>query len=342
MPLLSSLDAARRMVLASLAPWLGGFYGDRGRRIAWGGTLGIALALALSVRFPLALLALGPLVLGVPHLLSDVRYLVVRPGAHRRPLLFVFVWLPLAATWLFPRLEVGLLALVGAALVARTRPLSKGVGLVVASTIYAIAWFLPGSFSLAFAHAHNFVAAIVLLCFSRSIRRALVPTLAFALLSGLTLSGAFDPWLEFAAASALPGGADLPNAIRQYAPFCSSDAVATRVVVLFVFAQSVHYTIWLRLLPDEARSRKGLTSFTRSFLTLQKDFGRLALSVFVLASLVFCIWGASSPEPARIGYLRFAGFHGYLELAFLALVLLEGRPQWIPSLRTTDAKGQLA
>src|SRR5690349_10174573 len=39
-----------------------------------------SVALALSVLAPTLLLIAGPLLLGVPHLLSDVRYLVLRPA----------------------------------------------------------------------------------------------------------------------------------------------------------------------------------------------------------------------------------------------------------------------
>lgn len=346
MALLSSLDAVRRKILHVFAPWLGSFYGNPSRRIAWAGTFGIVFALALSLRFPLALLALGPLVLGVPHLLSDVRYLIVKPGAHRRPLIVLLVLLPLAATWLFPKLEVGLLALVGATLAARTNLFRKAIAFGVVSALYAAAFTLPATFSLVFAHAHNFIAAVVLLCFSRSLRHALAPAIVFAVLSIVMLSGGFDGFSQHAAASALRTGTDLRQAMWQYAPFCPNETTAIRFVVLFVFAQSVHYSIWLRLVPDEARPRKGLPSFSRSFRALRDDFGRLVLAGFALASTTFLVWGARDLEPARLGYLRFAAFHGYLELAFLALLVLEGREQWIPSLQpraaTSEPKGAIA
>src|SRR6478735_2828061 len=42
-----------------------------------------SIALVLSVLAPTLLLIAGPLLLGVPHLLSDVRYLVLRPALSR-------------------------------------------------------------------------------------------------------------------------------------------------------------------------------------------------------------------------------------------------------------------
>ena len=330
---LATVDAIRRAVLRGLAPWLGRLYGSRERRVAWLGSVGIVVALLLSLRFPLALFAVGPLLLGVPHLLADVRYLVVQPKAHKRPLLVFFVLLPLAATWMFPTLKIGMLSVVGAALIARATLLRKVLGIAVAAALYGAALLAPSSFALVFAHAHNFIAAIVLLCFSRSVRHALLPVLLFAVMSALTLGGAFDALCLGAASSALPGGADIGAAVWQYAPFCRTETMALRLVVLFVFAQSVHYTIWLRLLPDEARPRKGLRSFQNTVVALRNDIGTLGLSVFAIASVVFIAWGIRSLEPARLGYLRIAAFHGYLELAFLMLLVLEGRTRgtkWVP------------
>ena len=330
---LLTFDAVRRRLLRGFAPWLGKLYGSREKRVAWFGSLSVLIALLLSLRFPLALFALGPLLLGVPHLLSDVRYLVVQPKAHKRPLIALFVLVPLAATWVSPTLKVGMLSVVGAALIARTTWFRKVLGITVASGLYVAALLAPSSFALLFAHGHNFIAAIILLCFSRSVRHAILPVLLFCAISLLTMGGAFDAFTLDAARSALPGGASLGVAIWQYAPFCRTETMAARLVVLFVFAQSVHYTIWLRLLPDEARPRKGLRSFQQTYVAIRNDVGSLALLVFAIAAVFFVVWGMRSLEPARLGYLRIAAFHGYLELSFLMLLALEGRTRgdaWVP------------
>lgn len=328
--ILATADSLRRHVLRLGAPVFGRLYGDRAARIAFVGSLAVLLALGVCMRFPLALFALGPLVLGVPHLLADVRYLVVLPQAHRRPWLVLFVLLPLAATFYSPTLKVGLVSVVGAALVARTTLVRKLLGIFGASALYALALVAPASFSLLFAHAHNFIAAIVLLAFSRSVRHALAPVALFLVASFALLSGVLDGFLVAAADSALPTGADLGTVLAQYAPFCESLPVALRFIVLFVFAQSVHYTIWLRLLPDEARSKKGLRTFQGSFQALRNDLGLLPLALALLGATVFAVWGLRSLESARLGYLQVAAFHGYLELAFLMLLFLEGRQVWLP------------
>ena len=114
-------DALRRGALRIAAPLVAPLYARRELRVAWLGSIAIVVSLALSLAYPLALLSLGPLLLGVPHLLSDVRYLVVKPRAHARWSLVLFVLVPLAATWVSPTLKVGLVATLGAARIAERR-----------------------------------------------------------------------------------------------------------------------------------------------------------------------------------------------------------------------------
>ena len=78
----------------------------------------VAVALACTLAAPLSLLTLGPLCLGVPHLVADLRYLVVRQGLHRRPRLLLGVAPFLALAVLDPQLGWGSCAVAAAALAA--------------------------------------------------------------------------------------------------------------------------------------------------------------------------------------------------------------------------------
>src|SRR4051812_23892396 len=88
-PILRLLDAGRgrglRLVSSLLGPSrMRPLLADRQLRVALSGSFAMALALVLTLYCPLLLLIISPLVLGVPHLLADVRYLVAQPGHHRR------------------------------------------------------------------------------------------------------------------------------------------------------------------------------------------------------------------------------------------------------------------
>jgi len=69
---------------------------DRQLRVNTLALLGITTSLVLTAGAPLWLLVVGPLALGVPHLLADVRYLVVRPGLHRSRAWWLLAAAPLA------------------------------------------------------------------------------------------------------------------------------------------------------------------------------------------------------------------------------------------------------
>lgn len=81
----------------------------------------------------MGLLAVGPIALGVPHLVADVRYLVARPALHRRGTFWFAVALPSAAAWFAPHAWVGMLALVGGALVARASAARKIAAVAIAA-----------------------------------------------------------------------------------------------------------------------------------------------------------------------------------------------------------------
>src|SRR6188472_4040084 len=83
--LLSPLDRARTalFVRATRVPLLRPVLLEKRRRVPALLLLHASAALVLSVLSPTLLLIAGPLLLGVPHLLADLRYLVLRPALSR-------------------------------------------------------------------------------------------------------------------------------------------------------------------------------------------------------------------------------------------------------------------
>ncbi len=320
------LDAVRRLWLRALGRFAPHLLSNRGARIAVLGTFSIALTLSLSVARPIMMVALGPLLFGVPHLVSDVRYLVAKPRLHRRWAFWGFVALPLAMASIPSARIVAPLSWIGGCLVARCSRTMRGVALVMA-TVAAAVYIAGGAMSeFVFAHAHNFVAALlVLVVFTRSRTHALVPIAVFILFSIALLGGVFDQTLlSKGALTGITGGATLYDAVRHYARYSIPGPAALRLVALFVFAQGVHYLLWLRVIPDESRERPGIRSFGSSFRALQRDTGLVFLCVAGALWALFALWGWFAAEDARLAYLHLASFHGHLEIAFLAIALLEG------------------
>jgi hypothetical protein len=79
--------------------------------------------------------------------------------------------------------------------------------------------------------------------------------------------------------------------------------------------------------PDDDRPRPGLRSFRSSFRALLADCGAPLLALTAAAVLVFALGAVVDAYAARTAYLRLALFHGPLELAVVAIRLLERAPR---------------
>jgi hypothetical protein len=328
--LLAPVDALRSAVLAvagrALRPWIR----SRDLRVsAYAIVAGLA-GLALCVVAPLWLLALGPLVLGVAHLVSDVRYLVARRGFHRRWPLALSTGLVLLAVSFAPRFAVGALAPFAAILCARAPLGHRALALAAWTAVYLSALAAGPVVDYVFAHAHN-VVAIALWATWRPrgspVRWAVLST--FALGVAALSSGLFDPLMaRLGSLSRAPAELDLATLTRSLAApwMASHPRFALRLTLVFAFAQSMHYAVWLRLLPEDDRGRAGVRSFVSSYRALREDLGGVALAVSALLAFALVPWSLRSVAQARDGYLSVAVFHGYLELAVGALFLLEGSP----------------
>lgn len=324
--LLAPADSVRSAVLRALAPLVAPLFADRERRVRWLGLFSVATALLVTAVVPLWSLALGPVLLGVPHLVADVRYLVVRPGLHREwPTLSLMI-APLLAVSLGATPAVGLLAVLPAVFLGPRRRLGPLVAVLLGWLgLSALALVFAYEFMLAFVHVHNLVA--LGLWWAMAPRRAAMAWVPLAVIGGTALifTGALEPLLTLA------GGWAAPLTETSFEAFVTTTTpdldptLAARVVLSFCFLQSIHYAVWLRLVPDDARPRRAPRPFLASWRALRDDFGLPALLVAVALAVFIAGWGVVSLAEARLGYLQLAAFHGYLELAIAARWLVHGR-----------------
>lgn len=295
-------------------------------------------ALVLSVLAPTLLLVAGPLVLGVPHLLSDVRYLVLRPSLPRRARAWLLggaalllglrlgallgfaallrCELPLAALWVFGGAALG---------ASRWRDVRLLVVAVLAAAFAGVACLAPSTVRLVMAHAHNAVAvAIWALAFCQARGRALaaVTALGGAVVVLLTTPLA---WLGFQHGVVQSWGLHSFLAAEQLAPFVRDTPLALGVVATFAFLQSVHYAVWLHAIPQEATRGEGTLSFRMSCRALKSELGRWGAALAVLVVVAVPLSGLVAPLRTQAIYLSLATFHGYLELGALSLWWLSRR-----------------
>ncbi len=316
------LDYLRVRVLKALSPWIKPFIRRRELRVAVFGSTVVLIALAGTLIVPFWLLALGPIVWGIPHLVSDLRYLVFKPGWHRQKAFWLLVGVPLVVAGVgYHPMTFGLVATLGAVMVARGQWSRKcAVTLLVAAMGLAV-WLLGDLSQLIFAHLHNFIA-VMLWWFWRPRTGWLAGAMPVLFLLGTMaiLFGWLAPLTPFAglAPASLPVSGYLETMSAGLA-----EPWALRLVLLFAFAQAVHYGVWLRLIPEDDRAQPTPRPFGATFRALQQDLGSVVLGVAIVLAAGLAVWAVVDLAEARSGYLRLALFHGYLELAACAILLIQ-------------------
>lgn len=317
------VDHLRAILLRATGPLGRRLVADREVRVAANASVGIGVAGLTTALVPMWMLALGPLVLGVPHLVADLRYLVLRDGLHRRLPFVVACGGPILAFGVGAAPAVGLVAVVGAAAIAdgtrARRALVAGLGLAA----IGLALAAPFWTSLGLAHLHNLIGIAAWWAWrSRRTAAHLVPIALFGVGFVALLGGALDGWTPDVP---LPGGLSPEAHARWLAPRIA-EPWAGRIVLSFAFAQQIHYSVWLRLVPDDARRRPTPRTLRRTLHDTLDDVGPALLGAAAITSVVLLAWAFVDVVHARNAYLHLAKFHGVLELAVLALWAIEGRP----------------
>ncbi len=356
-------DALRRVVLRALAKTAAGraLMRDRPLRLGALATLQVLAVTAVALAAPLWLLLLGPLLLGVPHVASDLRYFVVQPRVPwpRRALALVGVLLglmtlqrlalavgaplelPAGVSPLQSELALGA-ATVAAALWLGGVRLRRWSALLLLGVALAAAWQAPKMALLAFAHGHNLVGPgwALLLGWREAGRadaagratdafpaRALVAgaALTFFGVQGALLGGAFDGVLAGLGGLSAPAtGLQLGDLEAQLAPDCTYPW-SMRVAVSFAIAQAVHYAAWLRWLPQQWSPRRVPTPFAADVRGVVAALGAPLFLAIALAAIGLPLLAlVVSPAEARVGYLHAVAFHGWLELAAIGHLVAGG------------------
>ncbi len=321
---ITAVDRLRRSWLSALGRPGRALVRKRELRVAVIFSVMVTTALIGSLVAPFWLLLLGPVVWGVPHVVADIRYLVVRSGYHQRPRVALLGGLTLLWMALGGPLVEGLLCTAAVALLARAGLIRR---LVVAAVIVLFAFFLDGLGrygNIAFAHLHNFTPLLLWWIWRRRVGKLhMIPLVLLVAATCFLLSP-----VALDVAQALGGLGRFSTEMGPKAQLwrLAADidpAWGMRLVLLFCFSQSIHYGLWLHLLPDEDRDRATPLTFRATVEGLRVDLGDVGLVVAALLSIGVAVWALIDLVGANAGYFRMAQFHAHLEVMAIALFVLE-------------------
>jgi hypothetical protein len=141
---------------------------------------------------------------------------------------------------------------------------------------------------------------------------------------GLMLAGAFDPLLRAApAALAGFGGVAAFEPVRMAAsyapPAVAAGEMGLRFLAVFAFMQTMHYVVWVALLPRFAPD--AAERFDRRVPVLRgRRAWLLGLSLAVVLGVLFALDYAQG----RTLYAAVASYHAYLEFPVLLALVLGG------------------
>jgi len=302
--------------------------------------LAAVVALALALRVPVATAVLGLVAFGALHNVLELRYVTGRfDTVLAGPFLALLVALVtgVMVCRLLPpgngsrAAEIGLSYVLLAVASVRCLGPRRGwlaLSLAVLALAASVSFAFPAYHFVVLSHLHNVVPLFFLWEWSASLRpgrRGLFRAVNLGwvlVVPGLILSGLFDPVLR-AAPAALGGlgSFEVAGLVRTYAPpsLVPTD-MGVRFLVAFAFMQTMHYVVWIGVLPRYAP--EAAARFDARVPVLRG--GRawlLGLGLAAVLSVAFLLDYASG----RSLYAAAASYHAYLEFpVLLALVFSSG------------------
>jgi hypothetical protein len=335
------LDGVRRVLLRTAWSWpvLGRAMRSVEIRVPLLASMSVSIALLATCFAPGVLFVLGPALLGVPHVASDVRYLVLRQP---RPIYWTatvalgaavlisvriaemmhqngglaFALVEVATGWAW----IGMAAWMGAWSGASPRRWRRAslVTLPIAMAA-AMAIARPELTRALLAYGHNLVAPVIwIVLFRRHKMRGALPIALLLAGAGLLLSGITVPLLPADG----PWVAALVREAQTVAP-ALAPTKALGMALSYVFLQAVHYSIWLVWIPQEKIRGNATLTFRMSLRAARRDLGACGIALVAGASLAMIAASFVAVHRTRHFYLSLATFHAYLELACLAFLVTQ-------------------
>lgn len=347
--MISSLDMLRSKILKMTLQFslFDHLFRSRGARILFLGFSALTFYFLVGSFFPLWILVIGPIVWGVPHLISSLRYnTLLGTSIPKTKVLFysqgllwllVFSYRILVDVFHYDLLFYDETFLVeGLALMSSfLLQLFLLRKITLRSLLYFLVFFLlmlithdhPIEVALTLLIGHNYLPLVTWYqsCQNRKDLRVFsIFTTVYVFLSIAILSG-MQEHLYTLFSSFIKPQDTLPlfnwNFMSIMEPFGAQSDDSSfwfRIVVLYAFSQSVHYFLWLKAIPENHQQQQFPPSFRWSFQKLQNDFGGSSIVIlFGVLIAGFGYWAFFEYQSARTIYFAIASYHGFMELSCL-------------------------
>jgi len=321
-------------------------YVRRSRRLLVSFTIAAAMSFLLSSFYPLWVLALGPVLWGLPHLVASFRY-SSRELPTSKPSFFILVTLlsfftammrlALVNNWgginrtlgglnqnLFIEFSaMSLLWLVAAVGLFKKRELRFSPGALGVLALFYCAWKAPLMTAGALILGHNFVGFFYWIRAAHGRSDRITAGLSLILFSAAHLAiflGFADPLFQWGSSGGEIGlGLTVWEIGSQITSSLSMDYTWWfRATIAYAFGQSLHYFVWLRAIPEQQLPYETPTSFRQSLSYLQRDLGlRVANGALIGVVAASSLWILYEFTTARMIYLAIVSFHGFAEFVGL-------------------------
>jgi hypothetical protein len=302
------------------------------------GAVGAALALALGA--PIATAVIGLILFGILHNLLEIRYVAGRfSGLLGRPFLELLVALITAIV--VCRLLAGVVGrpaqlaeiLLGYAIIALAARQGldgrrRRVAWAVVTVAAAVSLAFPAYHFIVLTHLHNVVPLFFLWDWSRRIgsrrgRQAFraVQLLWVVAIPVVILLGLLDGSLTTDAGIVRSVVGDGQTVLATSSPpGAAATVLGARFLTVFAFMQTMHYVVWVALLPRVAPDASASFEARVPWVTGP----RLWAAGFVVAALFAVLFGLDFAQGKAL-YAALASYHAYLELPVLLAMLVGAR-----------------
>ena len=305
---------------------------DRRARLTLLAVSGASCSLILALRFPLLSLWFGAVILGVPHIVGGVRHAAIHRELSKGTWASVFAVFavsvfqlstatPLTA-WTWGVLVLAMCGAVASELIFARRGRWLLLPLVALAVVISRK---PLTTLMVLTHLHAYGSVIFFVLAARAKKQPWLPfSLLVLAITAAAGGGAMDALMPDAPFVPEAARDSLLSEIYGLSP-SSSGVVLKRIVFLYAFGQSLHYVIWVRLMPELDRTTPVHKPFAVQLQLLRRDFGRAAMAVVAVCggAAVLMLAGGGA---AREAYFALGFFHFTLEAAALTRLALNTVP----------------